>query len=613
MALVKCPDCGKMVSSRVKVCPECGCPAEFFEIGEQTEQPITEASESIKEDRQIVFNFKQFSIKYPVDAELYAGLYGDYVKLGFEKFELLCDVYKKLGTADSVAKNLATEAQKMVDDQIDAILRDLYAKGLSMTMKQFKIKYGDKYPLDYTDFMDSFMENYNNILGLQQDMAHSRAAAYANRGRWVGGGFGMKGAVKGAVQAGVLNMGTSVLSGIGTMVVGSIDEGSIDKKKEKLYNNESIMIETCEGIITCMNGLFLAYTEELDGIGQLGNKINIDLEQANAKFESAMTYEKDRDKLFGTVVECLGLYPSSREFYDAIEMDLEDTEAWKAFKEYWHLDFLYKENERAFLKTPVKLNIGNGKPGNLKLLQDVLVFTGDDPADNKKIPIGSIKKVEDCGNRFEITIKGKFLLVIFVTPLSDIWTRVIEDAINGKYEKIDSQSVSAIVEKKKEKQKAVEEEAKAYILANYTVEQKSEAVSYYRKQVGASLQKSKSFVDSLFAGEKSQTIRTKIYPGTEEINKGIFEGEKAVLCAGDDDRGYMILTTRELIQIDVKKNRAWRYDIYKMSKLQVGLLGLIKFRYPYGALGKQDRRVSALGLKPSVVVEKIQNMQKGNF
>lgn len=31
MALAKCPDCKKLVSSRVETCPFCGCPAEFFE------------------------------------------------------------------------------------------------------------------------------------------------------------------------------------------------------------------------------------------------------------------------------------------------------------------------------------------------------------------------------------------------------------------------------------------------------------------------------------------------------------------------------------------------------------------------------------------------------
>ena len=32
MGLVKCPDCGKVISDRVEGCPNCGCPREFFEL-----------------------------------------------------------------------------------------------------------------------------------------------------------------------------------------------------------------------------------------------------------------------------------------------------------------------------------------------------------------------------------------------------------------------------------------------------------------------------------------------------------------------------------------------------------------------------------------------------
>lgn len=31
MPLVKCPDCGKMVSSRANLCPNCGCHPDYFE------------------------------------------------------------------------------------------------------------------------------------------------------------------------------------------------------------------------------------------------------------------------------------------------------------------------------------------------------------------------------------------------------------------------------------------------------------------------------------------------------------------------------------------------------------------------------------------------------
>ena len=32
MALMKCPDCGRSVSSRIDACPTCGCPASDFEV-----------------------------------------------------------------------------------------------------------------------------------------------------------------------------------------------------------------------------------------------------------------------------------------------------------------------------------------------------------------------------------------------------------------------------------------------------------------------------------------------------------------------------------------------------------------------------------------------------
>ncbi|MBQ9303241.1 zinc ribbon domain-containing protein [Butyrivibrio sp.] len=40
MGLVKCPDCGKMVSSRAINCPDCGCPAEFFAHEESNDESV---------------------------------------------------------------------------------------------------------------------------------------------------------------------------------------------------------------------------------------------------------------------------------------------------------------------------------------------------------------------------------------------------------------------------------------------------------------------------------------------------------------------------------------------------------------------------------------------
>lgn len=605
MALVKCPDCGKMVSTKAAACPECGCPAEFFESNDEitVTHPIIESPE-VDSCEYKVFIFKQSSIKYPLNSEKYANLFGDFLRLGFEKFKQLCDVYKKLGNADSIASYFSREAQKLIDEQIDIVLKDLYAKGSLMTLEQFKHKYSEIYLLDYEHFMDAFLSRYNNILGIQQQKDSNRAMFYANRTRWRGGGFGMKGAIKGAMQASILNMGSSALSGLGNAVAASVDEGTIDRKKQALYENKEVMQEICEGIITCMNELFFAYTDELYAIGELEGKINIDYKTAYAKYEAAMRYEKDKEKLFEIVIDCIGLYPAERIFYETIEMELENCEAWNEFKDFWHIEFLYKENEDIFLKTEAKMD---DKTGTLKLMKDLLIFEGVNSGDSKKIPIGSIKKVEITPKRFEISLKGKFLPLYFETLVDDIWVTALNNAMNEKYEKYDSKKIADTIVLKEEDFKKKAEEAEAYIIANYSYEKKQEAVRYYEEYVKVPYAKANNAVDEIF-----NKVRPR-YPGTEDLDKGLFRGSKVLLFSGNEDLGYVILTIKELIKIDVKKNSEKTYDVYSISHMKEdGLFGWgINFRYP-GKL--TEVHVGFPGkLHASEVIDKIRSIQKGNF
>lgn len=41
MGLIKCPDCGNMVSERAGACPSCGCPAEFFVTRDEEDRQMT--------------------------------------------------------------------------------------------------------------------------------------------------------------------------------------------------------------------------------------------------------------------------------------------------------------------------------------------------------------------------------------------------------------------------------------------------------------------------------------------------------------------------------------------------------------------------------------------
>ena len=419
----------------------------------------------------------------------------------------------------------------------------------------------------------------------------------------------MKGALKGAMQAGVLNAGSGMISGVGNALVGSVEESLIDKKKEALYKSEVVMKETCEGIITCMNGLFLAYTDELYVMGELGNRINMDYEAAQVKYETVMAYENDKEKIFETVIECIGLYPAERKFYDTIEMELESCAAWSDFKAFWNLDFLYQENESAFLKTEAKKD---GKAGILKLVRDVLIFEGEDPKDSKKIPIGAIKKVEKVNDYITISLKGKFLLIVFYTPVDDIWVEALNNAMNGRYEKsdYDHKEIQKIISEKEEKRKINEAEAKEYIIANYSLEKRSEAIKYYKEYVDVSYEEASKAVTAILKKAVSPTSVHK-YPGTEALDQGLFRGDGVVLFAGDDELGYLILTRKELIEIDVKKNKETIYDVYSISHMKENLFGMgMTFRYPGKLI---ERGVGTRGHNASQFIKKIKDIQKGNF
>lgn len=615
MALVKCPDCGKMVSDRISACPECGCPVEFFVSNDDVSAAPAEMEEVEKNSiGNIIFEFKGCSILYPVNSEKYAGLFGDYLKKGYDSYKKLCDFYIQLGNADSIITQFEGAAQELIDEQIDIILQDLYEKGCPMTMGQFKDRYSQKYLLDYEYYMDSFVSAYNEILGIQQKMSRDREMSYANRGRWSGGGFGMKGAIKGAMKAGVLNMGSSMLSGMKNAVVASVDENQVDRKKKALFDNEEVMRETCGGIILCMNGLFLAYTDELYAAGKLGNRIDMDYEAAQAKFEAALAYEKDKGKLFEKVIECIGIYPSEQRFYETISSELDECVAWKDFIAFWHLEFLYQKNEGGagkeateivFLQTEAKMD---GKSGTLKLLRDLLVFEGENPKDSKKIPIGLMKKVEKTGDHFDISLKGKFLLVVIYTLVDDIWVMALNNAMNGRYEKddYDDKEVQRIIAWKKENNRIKSEEAKEYVRANFSSETWSEATKYYLEYVNVSYTEAYNAVVEIL--NEQPKIRT--YPGTENLDQGLFRGDTVVFFS-EDSLGYLILTRRELIEIHTEKNKEKVYDLYRIKHMSATMLkSSILFRYPGKII---EESVWTHGFEADKLIKKIKNMQKGNF
>lgn len=86
---------------------------------------------------------------------------------------------------------------------------------------------------DFGEVQDSYM----SIRLKQKQLDEYRTMRRQTRSRWVGGGFGIGGALKGAAKAGAMNMASGALHGLfnaGAKVLSMADESN---KKSSLYRN----------------------------------------------------------------------------------------------------------------------------------------------------------------------------------------------------------------------------------------------------------------------------------------------------------------------------------------------------------------------------------------
>lgn len=108
-------------------------------------------------------------------------------------------------------------------------------------------------------YYDQIADAYNEIVEGLEDAKSYRAERKASRGRVVGGGFGVGGALKGMATAGAMNavtgLGHSVVNGIGN-IASSIAASSA---KKSLYNNGETMLTLVKGVRECIIDIFFAY------------------------------------------------------------------------------------------------------------------------------------------------------------------------------------------------------------------------------------------------------------------------------------------------------------------------------------------------------------------
>lgn len=355
MGLVKCPDCEKMVSPRADKCPFCGCPAKYFikpddgqqkaDIQEKVERSKAETEykdENKDAENIITFDLCGYRVQLNADVADFAQVFGAYLKAGDDAYTEMQRLYKEAGSISKALEILPNKANGFIFEIINEGTRFLYSNGINITQEQFYEKYNDKYTMDYSEYYDYVLDKYSEIIGEKNKLAEYREAQKASRGRWSGGGFGLKGAFKGAITASALNMGSDFLHSFGDSAREREDNQKFSVQFRQLYRDS--MGNLCHSVKTCIMNVYSAMMEELNAHHFFKRTYKLDREKAETLYATTIKYEQDSKKVLENMVKCILLYPGERKYYEKFkDRIINGKNDIRPFLKFWNIEYLLND------------------------------------------------------------------------------------------------------------------------------------------------------------------------------------------------------------------------------------------------------------------------------
>ena len=241
-----CYNCGKMIYNGVKKCPCCEMEIDHSEINEivlqNTWAHISETCPTIEKPHRKIFNIgeKQIIISGDYYIFAYINVFINYLRnqiVGeFSKYYDSCDF-------DSLVKTGEGWLRKNFRNVGNAILGFKYKNSGHITRDdQMTIAQMVQSSEYIWSTIYSIAEEFDD---LKSELAARRQVMHIDRkDYWVGGGFGVSGAIKGKIQADILNAGASIKNSVANFasqaIQAGIDRSKIEKLKKEIKNNPEL-------------------------------------------------------------------------------------------------------------------------------------------------------------------------------------------------------------------------------------------------------------------------------------------------------------------------------------------------------------------------------------
>ena len=237
----------------------------------------------------------------------------------YDSMEQLISKHGKMPNVDEVASSFPLMVNQLICEAIVPIIVNFLVENeiYDCSEELFIHRYQERYfNFAKQPQFQNFLSHYVNLANEYMEKRTQKAYNRANRSQWMGGGFGITGAIKGAAQAAVLNAATGVVRGIGDGISDFASSTAYKSKQNSLLSDD-VFQEFDIALQNCIHGCILAcqieYSTHKGILCSWSQRENI--EKSFAIFNNVQTRVTDTSKIARLMSTAIELSPYNEEYY----------------------------------------------------------------------------------------------------------------------------------------------------------------------------------------------------------------------------------------------------------------------------------------------------------
>ena len=259
----------------------------------------------------------------------YNQLRQEFMPMADEAEKIFKEIYQEENEDfESLLENFPEQVVEALNPVIDACITKMIDNGIYDVSREIFV---EQYCVNYISIIERFeqyLSKYNEINGNMEAAREYREYRKATRGMFIGGGFGVKGAIKGAMTAGALNMATglahSLANGIGNMW----DRAVVKHTMEAIFNDPLTLCDLANSVWESAFNMHYAYLDVIEE--RKGTKVarfSMDnIPKSNAIYQNISRLDLPFEKAQKPLCEMFSLQPYEYEYYQYTIMRYGDRE-----------------------------------------------------------------------------------------------------------------------------------------------------------------------------------------------------------------------------------------------------------------------------------------------